>query len=98
MANITTLFWDIGGVLLTNGWDKACRRKAAEKFQLDWEDFADRHELVGTALETGEMSLEEYLERTVFYRPRPFSQRDFQDFIFAIQETWPGSKKAVGML
>jgi len=45
MGEITTLFWDVGGVLLTNAWDRAGRHRAAERFHLDWEDFQDRHEL-----------------------------------------------------
>ncbi|HXW17691.1 MAG TPA: hypothetical protein VEJ39_05285, partial [Candidatus Acidoferrales bacterium] len=68
MAEVTTLFWDLGGVILTNGWDRAARRQAAEYFRLDWDEFEDRHELVLNAFETGELSLSDYLQRTVFYR------------------------------
>ena len=45
MAEVTTVFWDNGGVILTNGWDRGSRQKAVEKFKLDWADFEDRHEL-----------------------------------------------------
>jgi putative hydrolase of the HAD superfamily len=86
MAKISALFWDVGGVLLSNGWDKPSRRKAVEKFGLDWEEFEDRHELVVTAFETGQIGLKEYLERTVFYRPRAFTQQDFKDFLFSLSE------------
>ena len=78
MAEITTLFWDVGGVLLTNGWDRAARRRAAEQFHLDWEEFEDRHDLVVTDFEKGRLTLDEYLQRTVFYRSRSFSQDDFK--------------------
>ena len=73
MAGIEMLFWDNGGVILTNGWDRSSRKKAVEHFHLDWEDFADRHELMLNAFETGEASLDQYLQRTVFYRSRPFT-------------------------
>lgn len=83
MAEITALFWDVGGVLLTNGWDRASRRRAADRFELDWEDFQDRHELLSSDFETARLSLDEYLQRTVFYRSRPFSKDEFKDFMFS---------------
>jgi len=83
MAEITAIFWDVGGVMLTNGWDRHARQRAAEKFKLDWEDFEDRHELVASRFETGRMGLDGYLDRTVFYRPRDFNRDDFRDYMFA---------------
>lgn len=83
MAEITALFWDVGGVILTNGWDRAGRRRATERFQLDWEEFQDRHELVSADFEAGRLTLEEYLRRTVFYRSRPFTEEEFRSFMFA---------------
>jgi putative hydrolase of the HAD superfamily len=83
VAEVTTLFWDMGGVLLTNGWDRASRREAIEKFHLDWEEFEDRHELLLNAFETGQVSLDDYLQRTVFYRERPFTREEFKAFMFA---------------
>jgi putative hydrolase of the HAD superfamily len=80
---ITTIFFDIGGVLLTDGWGHVSRRAAAEKFGLDWEEYTDRHERVAHAIETNRMSLDEYLTRAVFYRPRSFTREEFHDFIFA---------------
>jgi putative hydrolase of the HAD superfamily len=82
MADVNTLFWDNGGVILTNGWDRGSRQKAVEKFQLDWADFEDRHELMLNAFECGEASLDEYLRRVVFYRQRPFTADDFKKFMF----------------
>lgn len=87
MGNVTALFWDVGGVLLTNGWDRGSRRKATQKFALDWDEFEDRHELVVNAFETGKATLQEYLQRTVFYRPRAFSPADFQAFMFGESQT-----------
>ncbi|MDA2914352.1 HAD family phosphatase [Acidobacteriia bacterium AH_259_A11_L15] len=89
MAEITALFWDVGGVMLTNGWDRTGRRRAAEKFDLDWEEFQDRHELVSTDFEAGHLTLEEYLQRTVFYRSRPFTREDFRAFMFAQSQPQP---------
>ncbi len=74
---VKTLFFDVGGVLLTNGWDRVSRRHCVDSFGLDWEEFSDRHDFVADAFETGRMTLESYLERTVFYRGRPFTRDDF---------------------
>jgi len=82
MPQITALFWDNGGVILTNGWDRDARHRAVDKFQLDWTEFEDRHELVLNAFETGDLSLDDYLRRTVFYRPRTYSPQDFKAFMF----------------
>src|ERR1700722_14376133 len=82
MAEVTTLFWDNGGVILTNGWDRGSRQKAVEKFGLDWADFEDRHELMLHAFECGEATLDEYIQRTVFYRDRAFTQQQFKQFMF----------------
>ena len=86
---ITTIFFDIGGVLLTDGWGHASRRAAAEKFGLDWEEYADRHEKVAHAIETDRISLDEYLTRTIFYRPRSFSREEFHDFVLAQSQPHP---------
>jgi len=89
MARITTLFWDIGGVILTNGWDRNSRKEAGEAFHLDWEDFQDRHELSFPAFDAGQLSLNEYLDRTLFYRPRKFTREEFTAFMFAQSKEFP---------
>jgi putative hydrolase of the HAD superfamily len=89
MAEISTLFWDNGGVILTNGWDRNSRREAVEKFHLDWADFEDRHELMLDAFEKGEITLDEYLRRTVFYRERPFTMEQFRQFMFDQSQPFP---------
>ena len=89
--SISTIFFDIGGVLLTDGWGHASRRAAAEKFGLDWEEYSDRHEKVGHAIETNRLSLDQYLTRAIFYRPRPFTREDFRDYIFAQSQPKPES-------
>jgi putative hydrolase of the HAD superfamily len=82
-ARITTLFLDIGGVLLTNGWDRYSRRDAAEKFELDYDELDERHHLTFDTYEEGELSLEEYLNRVVFYQDRAFAMQDFKAFMYA---------------
>jgi putative hydrolase of the HAD superfamily len=92
LPEITTLFWDIGGVILTNGWDRGSRREAATAFQLDWEEFQDRHELSFPAFDAGHIKLNEYLDRTLFYRPRSFTREEFTAFMFAQSKEFPESR------
>jgi len=82
MTDVPTLFFDIGGVLLTNGWDTAIRRRAAETFDLDYQEFQTRHEMLKTSFETGRLSLNGYLYKAVFHRPRSFTPEDFKEFMF----------------
>ena len=89
MDKIEALFWDNGGVILTNGWDREARKRAAEKFHLDWDDFSDRHELMLNAFETGQATLDQYVQRTVFYRPRDFKPEDFKAFMFSQSQPFP---------
>jgi putative hydrolase of the HAD superfamily len=92
LPEITTLFWDIGGVIMTNGWDTKARRRAAEVFHLDWEEFQDRHELSFPAFDSGLIAVDEYLNRTLFYRPRAFSREEFIAFMFAQSKEYPESR------
>ena len=89
MDKIEALFWDNGGVILTNGWDREARKRAAEKFHLDWDDFSDRHELMLNAFETGQATLDQYVQRTVFYRPRDYKPEDFKAFMFVQSQPFP---------
>lgn len=61
MDGIDTLFWDVGGVLLTNGWDRSARARAVERYRLEGSEFEERHEQVVADFETGCLTLEEYL-------------------------------------
>ena len=83
MHKLSALFWDIGGVILSNGWDHAECGRAAARFDLNFEEFEGRHGEVFPAYEMGELTLDDYLDQTVFYRPRPFSKVEFQSFMFA---------------
>ncbi len=98
MAEVSTLFWDNGGVILTNGWDRGSRRLAVEQFHLDFADFEDRHELMLDAFERGKASLDEYLQRTVFYRERFFAVDDFKRFMFEQSQALPESLAFLGEL
>jgi putative hydrolase of the HAD superfamily len=89
LAKITAIFWDVGGVLLSNAWDRAQRQTALQHFQLDEVEFADRHEMLISSFERGKLTLQEYLQRTVFYRPRPFTQQDFTDFMHSLSQPNP---------
>lgn len=86
---ITTLFLDIGGVLLTNGWDRKARIRAAEKFGLEYDEVDERHHLTFDTYEEGKLSLDEYLNRVVFYEKRSFSREEFKDFMFAQSQPFP---------
>lgn len=80
---------DIGGVLLTNGWDRNARRRAAEQFGLDLDQLNERHHLTFDTYESGKLSLDDYLKRIVFYESRPFSSLEFTKFIMEQSEPFP---------
>lgn len=96
MSEITTLFWDVGGVVLSNGWDRDAREAACRRFGLDDQDFEERHERAAEAFETGRMTLNAYLDATVFYRPRSFSREEFSAFLFAQSGHNDGTLTALG--
>ena len=80
---ITTLFLDVGGVLLTNGWDHHARRRAAKHFKLDWDEMEERHALNFVIYETDKLTLQEYLGWVVFYKKRSFTRAEFWRFMCA---------------
>lgn len=89
MAEITTLFLDIGGVILTNGWDRRMRQSAAQVFNLDHAEVDERHHLTFDTYEEGKLTLDQYLDRTIFYTERPFSREDFRNFMYAQSKPFP---------
>ena len=89
---IDSLFWDIGGVLATNGWDHNSRMDAVKTFGLDWEEFRERHDLSFPAFDAGQITLDQYLDRTLFYRARSFSREEFTAFMFAQSKEFPESR------
>ena len=98
MGQISALFWDNGGVILTNGWDRDSRKKAVDQFHLDWSDFEDRHELMLDAFEKGQVTLDAYLRRVVFYRDRPYTIEDFKNFMFEQSQPFPESLEFLSKL
>jgi len=86
LANISAIFWDVGGVLLSNAWDRPQRRRALAHFALDEVEFEDRHEMLVSSFERGKINLQDYLQRTVFYRPRSFTPEDFRGFMFSLSQ------------
>ncbi|NSL85414.1 HAD family hydrolase [Chitinophaga solisilvae] len=86
---ITTLFLDIGGVLLTNGWDRAARKLAVQTFGLDAPETEERHHLTFDTYEVGKLTLDEYLSRVVFYENRSFTPDQFKEFMFAQSSPYP---------
>jgi putative hydrolase of the HAD superfamily len=87
--DISALFLDIGGVLLTNGWDRNMRKKAAERFGLEYNELDERHHMTFDAYEEGKLSMDEYLHLVVFHKKRAFALNDFKKFIFAQTEPLP---------
>lgn len=86
---ITTLFLDIGGVLLSNGWEESSRRLAATTFKLDFEEINERHHLTYDIYEAGSLSLEEYLDRVIFTKKRAFTQDEFWRFMITQSKPYP---------
>ena len=98
ILSVTTLFLDIGGVLLTNGWDRNAHKLAAKHFNLDIKELEERHHLTYDTFEVGKLSLVEYLKRIVFYEERTFTIDDFRDFMFRQSKPYPKMIKLVCQL
>jgi putative hydrolase of the HAD superfamily len=86
---IKALFVDIGGVLLTNGWDRQSREAAAKKFKLDFAEMDGRHRLTFDTYEIGKITLEEYLNRVIFFKPRDFTMEAFIKFMHVQSKAYP---------
>ena len=86
---VSTIFTDIGGVLLTNGWDRGSRRKAIDLFKLDPEETEERHHLTFDTYEVGKLTQDEYLDRVVFYKKRSFSRNQFRQFMYDQSKPFP---------
>jgi putative hydrolase of the HAD superfamily len=86
---ITCVFLDIGGVLLTDGWDHHARKRAATHFKLELAEMEERHHLSFETFEEGKLTLEEYLGLVVFYQKRPFTRAQFSRFMFAQSKPYP---------
>lgn len=89
-THIQALFLDVGGVLLTNGWDGRVRRALAERFGLDEKEFESRHHLTFDTYEEGKISLDVFLDRTIFYKPRDFTHAEVRKFVSDFSQPLPG--------
>ncbi len=90
LSDITSIFFDVGGVLLTNAWDHAEREQALALFKIDLNEFQPLHQEVVEKFERGEITLDQYLERTVFFRPRTFSPEEFKSCMFSLSQPLSG--------
>ncbi len=97
-TEITCLFVDIGGVLLTNGWDHHARRRAATKFNLKFAEFDARHHLNFATHEEGKLTFDEYLDRVVFYQKRSFTRAQFRSFMLAQSKPYTGMIELIAQL
>ena len=95
---ITTLFVDVGGVLLTDGWDHRARRRATTAFKLEWAEMEARHHLTFETYEDGKLTLDEYLDLVVFHRRRPFNRAAFRRFMFEQSKPFPPMMELVTRL
>jgi putative hydrolase of the HAD superfamily len=92
------MFIDIGGVLLTNGWDHLARRRAVKEFKLDWAEMEVRHRLTFEIHEQGKLTFDEYLDQIVFYKKRLFSRAQFRSFMCAQSKPFPEMIELVSQL
>jgi len=97
-AAISCIFVDIGGVLLTNGWDHLARKRAAKHFNLGWPEMDQRHRLNFEIHEEGKLSFEDYLSRVVFYEKRPFTRAQFRSFMCAQSKPFPAMISLIARL
>ncbi len=97
-AKITCAFVDIGGVLLTNGWDHHARRRAASNFKLAWAPMEARHRMAFEIHEEGKLTFEEYLGLVVFDEKRPFTRAQFRTFMLSQSKPYPRMIKMIAGL
>jgi putative hydrolase of the HAD superfamily len=90
LSGIASIFFDVGGVLLTNAWDHAERAQALARFKVDLKEFQPLHQDVVEKFECGEITLDQYLERTIFFRPRTFSPEQFKSCMFSLSQALAG--------
>lgn len=89
---------DIGGVLLSNGWDRHARARAAEHFALDLSEFNERHGMSFEIYEIGKLTLDDYISRVIFYQKRAFTRAQFKDFMFAQSTQIPAMLEMITQL
>ena len=88
--DLKILFFDVGGILLSNGWGHESRKKAALQFGLDYAEVDALHNFIFNVYEIGSITLDEYLDTVIFNYPRDFVRQDFKDFMYSESVELPG--------
>jgi putative hydrolase of the HAD superfamily len=89
VADLKILFFDVGGILLSNGWGHEAREEAAKRFNLDYDEVNALHNFIFNVYEIGSITLDEYLDTVIFNHPRDFVREDFKDFIYSTSVELP---------
>jgi putative hydrolase of the HAD superfamily len=89
MFPFDVILFDVGGVLLTNGWDHRERAAIVDQFHLDAAALEAHHAKAFEPWERGEITLDEYLDAAVFYEPRSFTHEEFFAAICAQSKELP---------
>ena len=92
---IRAIYWDIGGVLLTNGWDHEERARVLQQFAIPRDEYESRHEEANDRWEKGELSDDAFLKQTVFFKERSFTPAEFIQAVRAQSKWLPGGAKNV---
>lgn len=95
---IKVLFVDVGGVLLTNGWDTELRNQVAQHFAIDPQEMQQRHEMIFEDFECGRCRFDEYLHHVIFYKTRSFSQEEFKNYVYESSKPYPKSIERIKKL
>jgi putative hydrolase of the HAD superfamily len=92
-ARVRTLFLDIGGVLLTDGWNRDARDRALKHFKIEKDTYEvnERHGMNFDTYELGHTTFEEYLDHTIFYKKRNFKKKEFIAFMYNQSQALPGA-------
>ena len=98
MKKILTIFFDVGGVCLTNGWDHISRQKSTILFSLDYEEMEKRHKPLFKKFERGKLTLDEYLDQVVFFKKRNFTRQEFKDFMYSQSRPFDSTLKLLKKL
>lgn len=88
-SDLKILFFDVGGILLTNGWGHESRKEAAEKFNLDYDEMTALHNFIFNVYEIGKITLDQYLDTVIFNHPRDFVREDFKEFMYSQSKELP---------
>lgn len=95
---VEAVLLDIGGVVLTKGWDRNARRRAAELFGYDHAEAENRHDMVFHSYEEGNLTLDQYLDQVIFFKDRAFRRDDYKAFMFAQSGSYPDMLQLIAAL